>query len=132
MLQAKAGWMLTSRGKCWRVGDRRFALMKKYLKLSCLGCSGLIVILLVIGVIVSMFEDEDDSIGGSVPTASRETPKVSQNARPSQTPTPRPTPNRNASPSRERLNFTLKGDFRAQIQNNQMVAMSQITPCMHH
>ena len=35
--------------------------MKKYLKLSCLGCSGLIVILLVIGVIVSMFEDEDSN-----------------------------------------------------------------------
>jgi len=65
--------------------------MKKYLKLSCLGCGGLIVIVLVIGVIVSMFEDVDDSIGGSVPTASRETPKVSQDARPSETPRPRPT-----------------------------------------
>ena len=49
--------------------------MKKYLKLSCLGCGGLIVILFAIGVIVSMFEDEDDSISGSVPTASIETPK---------------------------------------------------------
>ena len=38
-----------------------------------------------------MFEDEDDSIGGSVPTVSRETPKVSQDARPSETPRPRPT-----------------------------------------
>ena len=65
--------------------------MVKILKIFVFGFIGLIVILIVLGAIISMFEDEDDSIGGSVPTASKETPKVSQDARPSQTPTPRPT-----------------------------------------
>ena len=59
--------------------------------MSCLGFLGLILILILMGTIIGLFEDEDDPIGGSVPTASIETPKVSQDARPSETPRPRPT-----------------------------------------